>query len=324
MSEMENDRAAARYGTGQQELYTVAEAVADSYTEHNAEFILYNGLYTATTGTDLRAEVAAARALPENPTRLASQKILKRALGKRAVDCLVLFNQLTTAIREGFDEEDYDDRLQEAGHDNYAEAQNEDWEAVQALMDDSTQFVTAYAAELTAGGLPATFAANLGAARTAFATAHGIYLQKREWNSGMTDQKLEANNAIYQKVINMCKDGQKIFRLQAAVRDEFTFEKVLALVQGSTTRHSVSGLVTRAADGSVVIAALLRLSRLQLDGSVSSTVEVKTDIDGRYKLNDVVNGRYKLTVTADGLVSESRELEVEDGPEVEDFSLMGA
>lgn len=321
MEPMEEEREEASYNCAQPELYTAVETVADSYTEHMTELMAYNTEYTATTGTDLKAEVQLARAVPDEGVRKGGQKVLKRQLGAVAVTCFVLFNQLATAIRNAFGE-DEEAMLQEAGKEHYRAGQQGDWDSVTEMNTAALRFVAEHTADLTVGGLPSGFVTALTTASGNYTTAYAAYRNKRNRNTEQTDEKLVANNALVAKVRALCEDGRKVFRLNAAVRKEFTFSAVVAMIRNNTVKHNLSGKVTRAADGSAVVQAGVKLEQILLDGSTGRTEQVKTDVNGLFRFM-AADGSYRLTVTADGLLPEVRDVDIEGGPEDEDFGLVG-
>ena len=320
MEPMEEEREEANYNCSQPELYTVAETIGDSFTAHQAELIDYNTDYTPTTGTDLKAEAQAARAMPDEDVRRGGQKALKRQLGAAALVCFVLFNQLATAIRKAFGE-DESAMLDEAGKASYRAGQQGNWDSVTVMNTTVLDFVAAHAAELTAGGLPGNYVASMTTASSNFGTAYAAYLNKRKRNTELTDEKLKADNALKAKVQDLCEDGRKVFRLNAAVRKEFTFSAVLAMIRSNAKKHSLSGTVTRAADGTPVVQAVAKLEQILLDGSIGRTEVVKTDVNGLFKFM-TADGLYRLSISAVGLLSAVRDVDVDGGPEEEDFGLV--
>ena len=49
----------------------------------------------------------------------------------------------------------------------------------------------------------------------------------KNWRLKKTEEKLKANNAVYKKVIQFCKDGQRIFKSESAKLDEFVWDHIL-------------------------------------------------------------------------------------------------
>lgn len=322
MSTMNSERPRPEYGCGQQDLYTVCDTIAISLEAHTAAFEAYSTNYTSTSGPDLRGAVKSARELPDEAQREADHSILRKELVDMKDSCLEVWQQLTSYIRDGFDKEVYKEQLNAAGHGYYASAQNEDWDDVNGLMQAGAGYISDNAAKLTGGGMPTGFDVTFDTAKSNFAVKYEAFLQSLEASKVATDEKVNANNKIYRDTVRVCEDGKRIFRKSAAVREEFTFDVVLALVRSNVVKHGVSGLVTQAVDGSVVGQVDVLLEKLLDDGTYSETGNVLTDNAGMYKFNGIADGDYRLTVSKSGFVTQQRMIVVDGGPVEEDFVLV--
>lgn len=316
MSTLEEDRLQPKYRCQQSELYTVAHTIATSYDDHVADFMGYNARYTTETGTELKAAADVASALPDVHVRTAQHAVVRKELKGIKVECLVLWQQLASFIRDGFDAEVLDEMLDEAGHAYYADASNNDWEAVTGMMEAAVNFVAAHGDALLTGGMVAGFAAELEGAQEALVLKYDAFLQEEERAMELRDEKIAANNALYAQVMRMCKDGQVIFRLKAALRYQFTFKRVLRLVHGGLRGHGVSGQVRLGADGPVVVQAEVVLERLLMDGSVKRAGAMLTDVNGSFKFNRVRKGRYRAVAEKVDVGRAEVELVVDGGPVV--------
>lgn len=316
MSTLEEGRVKPKYRCQQSELYTVAQTIAISYDDHVAAFMDYNARYTTESGTELKAAAELASALPDVYVRTSKHAVLRKDLKARKVDCLVLWQQLASYIRDGFDEEVQNEMLDEAGHAYYRNAGNNDWEAVKGMMEAAVNFVATHGDALLTGGMVAGFAAELEGAQEAFLLKYDAFVQEEERAMELRDAKIAANNALYALVMRMCKDGRVIFRLQAALRFQFTFKRVLRLVHGGLKGHGVSGQVRLGADGPVVVQAEVVLERLLMDGSVKRAGEMLTDVNGSFKFNRVRKGRYRVIAEKEDVGGAEVELVVDGGPVV--------
>jgi hypothetical protein len=152
-------------------------------------------------------------------------------------------------------------------------------------MTSGELFIAENATVLTDdGGMPATFAPAFNALRVDFETHHQAFLQAEEVAKGLTDMKVEANNALYKKLMRMFKDGQRVFRKQAAIREQFVMERVLELINGGgggtvpSNQAGLGGLVSDSVTGDGVAGATLRLT------FGTRTVETVTSATGRFNL----------------------------------------
>jgi hypothetical protein len=321
MSTLEEDRPKPSYRCQQIELYSVARHIATSYGDYIETFMDYNGSYTTETGVELKAAVDAASALPDMNVRSAKHAVLRKQLGGLRNEGLVLWQQLASFIRDGFEPDVYNEMLTEAGHGYYAAAGNNDWEAVDGLLEAAVNFVAANSVALVAGGMVDGFAEDLGSAQEAFLLKYEAFVEEEELAMEVRDAKIEANNVVYAKVMRMCKDGRAIFRLEAALRLRFTFLAVLRLIHGGLKGHGVSGVVRIGTEGAVVAQAEVVLERLLLDGRVKRVGVVQTDIDGLFKFNRVRNGRYRALAEKVGVGSAEAAFVVYGGPVVLQLAL---
>ncbi len=243
MCALQSARPQREYSCGQQDLYTVIETGWGSYTQHLPRFENHSSLYTAATGTTQLAALAAARALPDEDSREEVHKTLRVQLKSLADACLIKWSDMETYIRDGFPEDEYENKRIAAGYNYYRSAARDDWDDVKGLMQNGLLFLNANAAILSAGGMVATFMPSFILAKDAFELKHQAFLQAEEETKVMTDQKIIANNALNKNLMKMFDDGKKLFRDDAAVREQFTFDRVLALVNGGSGGTGVASTV---------------------------------------------------------------------------------
>lgn len=308
---LNEERPQSEYNTGEQDLYTGIEMVWTSYAEHLPEFEAWKTTYTAATGTDQITALDAAKALPDEAQRDELHTTLNKELGPLSDDCLISWKQLESYIRDGFPELVYQDKLNAAGHGFYFGASQKNWEDVRGLMNDGEQFIAANTAELTVGGMPATFAADFTTTKDAFDSKHAEFLQAEETSKILRDEKIIANNALFQAAMDMCEDGKKIFRKEAAKRDQFTWSTVQALIKGSQSSHSVRGVVTDSVTELPLEGG--KVAVLDKEGTPIEGKEATTEADGTYKIIGLKNGLYKLKVEAEGYATVEKPFEVDGG-----------
>lgn len=319
---MNEDRPIAEYGCAQQDLYSVANTVKQSYLEKLTQFTAHNEQYDLGYGTLLGTRINTARNLPEADARTAVHAILHTELQGLGVTVLVKWGQLETAIEKSFAADTVGQRLLEAGKGHYKGAYDEDWEATKGLLTASVSFVGTHAVALAAGGLPSGYAADLSTLQTDFEAKYDAFLQAEENTLAVTDAKINANNIVYRQVMDICTAGKKIFRLDAAVREQFIFESVLALVTGGGAKHTLSGLIRDKVTLVPIALAGVDVKRMMPDGGLQPVAVVKSDDTGHYKVPGLKKGKYLVRVEALGYVPEERVVIIVDGPVVEDFDLV--
>lgn len=294
---LNEERPQSEYNVGEQDLYTGIDMVWTSYAEFLADFQAWKTTYDATVGDDQLAALDVAKAMPDEAQRDELHTTLNKELGPLSDDCLIVWKQLESYIRDGFPELVYQDKLNAAGHTYYLGASQKNWEDVQGLMNDGELFIAANTAELTAGGMPATFAQLFTDTKGAFDAKHSEFLHAEETAKVLRDEKVNANNSLFQEAMKMCEDGKKIFRKEAAKRDQFTWTTVQALIKNTQSTHSVKGVVSDADTKDPIEGA--KVSALDKDGNPIEGKEAVTESDGTYKIIGLKNGKYSLRIEAE-------------------------
>ena len=139
--------------------------------------------------------------------------------------------------------------------------------------------------------MPVTFEAAYNAAAGELKTAVEAFIDSEEMGKEATEVKIDANNAVYLKLMDMFKDGQEIFRGQDSIRDQFVFEKVLGLINGAGTA-GLRGVITDIVSGLPVAGALLKV--------FGEDITAISNEEGKYTLTPMASGDYKVMVSRDG------------------------
>jgi hypothetical protein len=328
MCALTQGRPKAEYNCAQKDFYTVVKMGWTSYAEHLSDFSNFNTLYTAATGTAQLAAMEAANAMPDEWSRIGVYKSLRIELVPLAEACIIAWSNMSSYIREGFASDQYEVKREMAGYNYYREAEGMDWDSVNGLIVHGLVFANANVAELTAGGMPPTFIANMTAARDAFALKHIEFMDAEEQTKLMTDAKLEANNALNRALVDMFEDAKKVFRMNAAIREEFTFDIILEMVNGGgnggggpvSVVTKLSGVITDAFTLMPLVGAVVVVS----DGSGSQ--QTTSGIGGFYAfsfdgLTEPVSGT--VTVSHPMYVTSMRTITMNPGEvRTEDFGLI--
>ena len=231
---LQSARPQREYPCSQPDLYTIVETGWSSYAQYLVKFENHSTNYSAATGTDQIAAVADARAMPDEDSRTEVHKTLRVQLKSLADACLVSWSNMGTYIRDGFPEDEFENKRIAAGYNSYRSASRDDWDAVKTLMQSGLLFLNANAVVLTDdGGMPAHYMPNYIAAKDAFELKYQAFLQAEELTKVLTDEKILADNALHHTHMKMLEDGKKIFRDNAAIREQFTFDRIWTLVNGS-------------------------------------------------------------------------------------------
>ena len=84
--------------------------------------------------------------------------------------------------------------------------------------------------------MPPTFETDFNTARQSFDTLYLSFKGAEQSTTEQREQKIIANTTFYRKIVNLCTDGKKYFRLEPARRERFTLGKVLELVSTTHTQ----------------------------------------------------------------------------------------
>src|SRR6185312_3262071 len=114
-------------------------------------------------------------------------------------------------------------KLEAAGSALYPKASIDNWTGVRSLIDMANTFITNNLDELIANdNMPADFKSTFKANGDNCIALSALYNQTDREKEMATAGKLEANNAIYDSLIKMLKDGQLIFKDDAILKPQFT------------------------------------------------------------------------------------------------------
>ena len=287
----------------QSELYAVCRTAWRSCSRFLADFTAFKAKYTAPFVAGKQTAIDDAEALPDDQARASVPEALRVELTDLNDSCLDFWQRLKRYIADAFPDNLQKARTEEAGQTHYAEATNKNWEKAKSLMVSGKNFIAKYAVELAAGGnMPAGFAGDFDTAITDFQTGYDAFLDGEEIAMEGTGDKESANNAVYDDVIEMMKDGQRIFRAQEDIEREFVYEQVLSLISGAGTsgKHGVVTLAGVPVPGATVKAE-------------GTEVMVTADDAGEYRI-ELPSGTYTFHVEdSAGHVKDIPDVQVEVG-----------
>lgn len=225
------------YNCAETELYAADLLIVDSYMENQPFLVTKKTIYTVLFGTALRNEILAAKALPDFQQRGSIPEGFKALMEEAAEQGMIIWKELDALITTpGFPKAVIKTRREEAGSLKYAKAGKADWESVSQLLEAGSAFITTYNAELTTNGMVVGFDIDYENKRAAFNTLYGQFKGAEQSAQEKRETKIKANNTFHEKVVALNKDCQKYFRDNLALRERFTFTKVLELVSGAGSK----------------------------------------------------------------------------------------
>lgn len=284
------------YPCKQAELYTAARIGWRNFLNQLPAFTSYKPFYTNAYHNNRLLEITAAETMADESVRRAKVKSKHLILTQKAELARNRWQDIKSYINSAFTDAELEIKYQEAGAAHYPLAAANNWEETELLLVDGETFLAANLAALTAGNnMPPAFVAQYAAAKNAFITAMSDFYNQEELESDVAEDKIIANNAIYDKLLEMCIDGQKIFRTDLAKKQMFTFDDLLSLV----TNHvaNLKGSVTTGIASTPVPDA--KVDVLQLAEFTT------TDTDGKYDFGSIANGTYTIVFSKAGFITQT-------------------
>lgn len=230
---MADPRPQALYNCSQSELYAICTIGWTSYNENQPDFEAFNTLYTALYGTNAQAEVDAALNLPGFQERNEATEVAHIKLVAAHNECLTKWKSLRAYIKSSYPPEVQKPKIESAGYDHYEKAANRNWDETTIMLNAGQHFIDNNTAELTAGGMPATFAASYALATSTFGDLYIQFTDFEQDEQEGTDTKIVANNAIYQKLMRMFEDAQIIYEQNPSKRERFVFKQLKEMISNS-------------------------------------------------------------------------------------------
>jgi hypothetical protein len=153
---------------------------------------------------------------------------------------------------------------------------------------------------------------SFNAAVTDFGTKYGAF--KSVLDTGVaTGAKVKANNDLYDVMMAMFADAQRIFMHEPDLAALFQFSHLLGMI--SQTVAGIRGTVKEAGTNKPIGNAMISA---QKEGDVA--VEIKVGADGSYS-HVLSAGKYVVTVTAAGYVTQTVTVDVVDTMRGLDFEM---
>lgn len=292
-----------------------------SYAENQPDFEAFKTIYTAQFGADALLEVEAAKKLPDFQARNQQTETAYINMVETSKNCLSAWRALRSYIKSSFPTNLQKPEIEAAGEDHYMKALKRNWSETELMLVSAINYLGAHTAELTAGGMPATFAADMDTLHSDFAGLYSKFTDFEQDEHEGTDAKVNANNAIYTKTMAMGEDGQLINESDPAKRERFIFARIKELI---TTSSSGSGIpadvvelafyVTNSETESPINGAEVTLSDLP----VGDTLVRSTNSEGlaEFKLEGLEPDstvEISFSISADGFTEESGSIVVNAG-----------
>lgn len=183
-------------------------------------------------------EVEAAKNLPDFQARNQDTETAYILMGQTATLALTSWRTLRSYIKSAFDPALQKPNIESAGEAHYNKAVTRNWGETELMFTSALNYITENEPLLTLAGMPATFPADFSNLHATFLTHYSTFTDSGQDEHEDTDQKVNANNAIYDSLQNMNEDGQIIYEANPAKRERFIFSRVKELITNSPSNGS--------------------------------------------------------------------------------------
>jgi hypothetical protein len=280
------------YKCSQQELYAVCKLAWEGCNKHLAEFQNFSPKYNPEFIKARKEEITAVASMPDSASRSSYVEAVRVQLKAHSRNCLDAWQRLKHYIFEAYPESLHENKLKAAGKGYYRDAQAQNWEACQGLLSSCSQFLIVESEVLLGNdNMPPGFPEQINEARDTFESLYMNYLEGNKLAGQKTDEKLNANNLLFDTLMVMMHHGHEIFKHEPAIQKQFVFEQILLTVSGPGVAGFKGSVSTATKNSTPIAGALLTLN----NGSTCTT-----DEEGWYQFTQLQAGTYSLEVTAPG------------------------
>ena len=219
------------YGTAQWLLYQTGRQLIANGRLKQVEFLEFSASYTDEFFDSLEAEIDAAEILPTEEARALTHSELLQELKPLFRITQRKFMYLKEYVRKAFAKEFWEMNWNSMGWAAYSTEMN--WAQAKNMYSQALQYIVSKRTQLLANAnMPAGFEAGYIAAVEAYNTKLAAFEAAETAAKEGTDEKVAANNAVYEKIINtICEAGQTIFADDDPKKGEFSFEKVSEMIR---------------------------------------------------------------------------------------------
>jgi len=237
---MGTSRPIAKYHCTQAELYAICGIGLQSYNENQPAFEAFKTTNTVVFGTTMVAAIETAKNLPDFQSRNQDTETAYIFMGQTATLALNKWRALRSYIKSAFPPELQKPNIEAAGEAHYTKATTRNWGETELMFTSATSYITDNTAILTAAGMPATFPTDFSDLHNTFITHYNTFTDSGQDEHEGTDEKVNANNAIYESLQKMFEDGQIIFENDPAKRERFIFARIKELITNTSSNSGSS------------------------------------------------------------------------------------
>lgn len=293
--------ASTKYGCAQPELYTTSRNSWLLCQQYLSQFADYKNKYTPAFIAENLARITTVEAMPDHIARIEPVKGLRQDFVAEKSAVMMFYARLQGYVTEAYknDKTTRDAMFTEMGQAYF------DKSDVSGMLTSMIPFVKTYQTELTEKGLmPVSFLTRLEEKQASFTAANQTWNDERDATPNATEDKINANNDLKDRVMSMLKDGQKVFFDNKTIANKFVWATLLTAVRGVKP----TGLAGKVTDG----ATDAPLSNVMVEIETINKM-VTCDEAGRFEFKDIPADKLRIVFKAEGyqtLVVEGRDVKM--------------
>jgi len=273
-------------------LYQTIRMILINTTNNLATMNAFKSKYTAEFIDTMTAELNAAEAMAGEQARAAEHEMLRVTMTEQGAACRQNWQFLKRYIADAYAPSMHEIQWDAAGWAYYTEASNNNWDKLREMMNMGSQFIAANETALKdLGFMPDAFVTSFNASMNTFNATYDSFLTARENAFQGTADKIAANNAVYERTISICEDGQTVFADDETRKSLFSFTAVSELV--SPRGASTLIITVTNAETEMPLAG----AEVHVNGTDRTVI---TDSDGRAEIGNLSAGTASGTIIRDG------------------------
>jgi type II secretory pathway pseudopilin PulG len=286
------------FGFSQQELYFVTPFFWNAVLRFLPQFSIIFPFYTEAYVAEQLKKIEQARDIPNQVARQDDKKTKGLRLDDALTDCLICYRTLKAYIARLYPAAELQKvKIDASGQIHYAKAASNNRAALGDLNDSAIQFLKNNAEDFKGKNIiPDSFLAQYQAAIEQYQTAQSDYINAASDVKDLTTDNTDANNEIYQAMIQGIDEAKIVFAKDNAQSDYFSVSNFLSLASGS----SFAGLKGTITDGATKKG--IKNAEIWISGKDKP---LTTDKYGKFDLGQLGNGTYVIRVTAEGYVEQT-------------------
>lgn len=280
------------YPVGMSVLYAALRTLSTNGKNNIVKLAEFKSKYTNAYFDAFVEEIATAEGMKSEQARNAEHESIRVELVNLASECREFWQNLKRYIADAFGEEFAEINWDAAGWANYADASNDKWDKVTALMNDASIYGAENKAKLQANGfMPDAFLDDMNAKALEFNTRYDDFIQAEENAMDGTAAKVVANNNLWKKAVGIALDGQTVFMKDEVKKKQFSLEAIGDLISPPGAASAL--LEISNANTGIAISGVEALI-------VGTDHTATTDAEGRGEMTQLKAGKAQLKLMCDG------------------------